>query len=240
LFALGAFQTIPRTIDRQHRAFIEDCKRWRCRRDDGHSETSWSEDSWWHLFAEVDPKRHPERWMAIIDQYADEQSGDEKWTHRIGQFPKLYKLRRWMDDYVERFLSIERFDEPFELSQLLAPRENPHFECGVTDAPPLTRTLKIGGPLVIRELLHHGVISKRTTLAIPHAYAPIQRVKDWLPGSGQPPDRLYFDLPICIDRKPGVADGNHNPVDQVPTGIAQGDSRAAGPEAGATVPDPCQ
>lgn len=75
------------------------------------------------------------------------------------------------------------FDEPFGLNALLAPRTNPHFQGGGIEAPPLTRTLRVGGPLVIRELLYHGVISN--PLAIPHAYAPIQRIRDWFKNLGE-------------------------------------------------------
>lgn len=94
----------------------------------------------------------------------------------VAQYPRLYRLRRWMDDYVELFLSIDRFTEPFTLDLLFAPNANPHFQGGGIEAPSLTRTLKVGGPLVIRVLLHHGVIGSR--LAVPLAYAPIQRIRD--------------------------------------------------------------
>jgi hypothetical protein len=161
LLALGAFQGMGRTREEQHRGFIEECQHM----------------GWWQTFADLDPKEHPERWMDVIEEYAEAQDHDEEWTQWIAQFPKLYKLRRWMDDYVELFLSIDRFDAPFTLDTLLAPRANPHFQGGGIEAPPLTRTLRVGGPLVIRELLHHGVI--RSPLAVPHAYAPIQRIRDW-------------------------------------------------------------
>ena len=121
--------------------------------------------------------------MDVIEEYAAPQIYDEKWAQWIGQFPKLYRLRRWMDDYVNLFLSIDRFTQPFTLDLLLAPKVNPNFQGGGIEAPPLTRTLKVGGPFVIRELHHHGVISN--PLAIPHAYAPIQRIRDWLAGFGE-------------------------------------------------------
>lgn len=159
LFALGSFQGMGRTQEEQHRGFIEHCQRL----------------GWWKTFAESDPKQNPEEWMTIIEKYAESQHEDEEWAQWIAQFPKLYRLSRWMKDYVELFLSIDRFNEPFCLDGLLTPKANSHFQGGGIDVPPLNRTLKVGAHLVVRELLHHGVISN--PLAIPHAYAPIERVR---------------------------------------------------------------
>lgn len=161
LFALGAFQSMGRTREGQHRAFVEHCRN----------------KGWWETFAHQDPKKRPECWMDVIEKYAEDQYQDEEWTQWIGHFPKLYRLRRWMDDYVDLFLSIDRFKEPFTLEALLAPKTNPHFQGGGIDPPPLIRTLRVGGPLVIRELLHHGVITN--PLAVAHAYAPIERIRTW-------------------------------------------------------------
>ena len=160
LFALGAFQAMGLTKDGQHRSFIELCKR----------------RGWWETFAEIDPKQRPDKWMDIIEEYAEAQHDDEKWTQWIAQFPKLYRLRRWIDDYIDLFLSIDQFDEPFSLDLILTPRANPHYQGTDFDTPPLNRTLKKGAHLVVRELLHHGVI--RNPLAVPHAYAPIQRIRE--------------------------------------------------------------
>ena len=115
--------------------------------------------------------------MNIIEEYAEAQYNDEEWTQWLAQFPKLYRLRRWLDDYAELFLSINRLEQPFTLDTVLAPRANPVFQGGGVDAPPLTRTLNLGSHLVIRELLHRGVITN--PLAVPHAYAPIKRIKDF-------------------------------------------------------------
>ena len=159
LLALGSFQGMGRTREEQHRGFVRHCQE-RC---------------WWEIFTDSDPIQEPERWMNIIEEYAEEQHDDEEWMQWLGQFPKLYRLRRWLDDYVDLFLSIDQFEEPFTLDTILAPRSNPHFQGGGIDAPPLTRTLKVGAHFVIRELLHHGIIEN--ILAIPHAYAPIARIR---------------------------------------------------------------
>jgi hypothetical protein len=80
-----------------------------------------------------------------------------------------------MNDYVELFLSIDRFDEPFLIEDVLTPRANRHYQGGGIDPPPLNRTLRLGSHLVIRELLRHRII--RSPFAFPHAYAPIDRIQ---------------------------------------------------------------
>ncbi|WP_201095975.1 hypothetical protein [Thiocystis minor] len=167
LFALGSFQSMGKTREEHHREFIRLCQN---STSDGKS--------WWEIFSDLDPKQHPERWMDVIESYAENQIQDEKWTQWIAQFPKLYKFRRWMDDYVELFLSIERFKEPFALDSLLTPKANSHFGGGGIEPSALNRTLRVGGPLVIRELLHYGII--KNPMAIPHAYAPIERIQRFL------------------------------------------------------------
>ena len=166
LLAIGSFQGMGRSRDEQHRNFIQYCQ-YRC---------------WWKVFTESDPKEEPEKWMNIIEEYAEAQHDDEEWTQWLAQFPKLYRLRRWLDDYADLFLSIDRFDESFALDTILAPRAEPKFQGGGTDAPPLTRTLGVGSHLVVRELLHHGVIKNR--FAAPHAYAPIDRVQTFFGAFG--------------------------------------------------------
>ena len=166
LLALGSFQGMGRTREEHHHGFIRHCQ----------------ERGWWNIFTTTDPRQEPEKWMNIIEEYAEAQHDDEEWAQWLAQFPKLYRLRAWLDDYVELFLSIDRFQGRFALNTTLAPRSNPHFQGGGIDAPPLTRTLKVGSHLVIRELLHHRVL--RTPFAIPHAYAPIARVRNFFGAFG--------------------------------------------------------
>lgn len=161
LLALGAFQSMGRTRESQHRSFIDDCQN----------------KGWWRTFADLDPKEHPDQWMNVIEEYAESQYGDEEWNQWIAQFPKLYRFRRRMDEYVELLISINQFTKPFRLESILASKESEDFDRGGIEAPPLIRTLRVGGPLIIRELLHYGIITNK--IAIPHAYAPIQRLRDW-------------------------------------------------------------
>ena len=162
LLALGSFQGMGRTQEEQHRNFIRYCQ----------------DRGWWGVFTDNDPRETPDLWMNIIEEYAEDQHDDEEWAQWMGQFPKFYRLRRWLKDYVDLFLSLNRYEERFTLDTVLAPRSDSRLQGGGSDAPPLTRTLKVGSHFVIRELLHHGVI--RNTLAIRNAYAPIERVKHFL------------------------------------------------------------
>ncbi len=161
LLALGSFQSMGRTQKEQHRGFIQLCQN----------------KGWWKIFTDSDPKQERDRWMEIIEKYAESRHGDEEWINWLSQFPRLYVLRRWLDDYVTIFRSIDQITEPFTQNKILAPLTNPQLQGSGIDAPPLTRTLKVGFHLIVRELLHHGVI--KNPLAIPHAYAPITRVKNF-------------------------------------------------------------
>ena len=166
LLALGSFQGMGLTRETQHRGFIQYCQ----------------DRGWWKVFTENDPKKEPEKWMDVIEEYAEAQHDDEEWTQWLAQFPKLYRLRRWLDEYADLFLTMNRFHDSFALDTILAPRANPQFQGGGIDAPPLTRTLKVGSHLVVRELLHHGVIGN--PFAVPHAYAPIDRLKTFFRAFG--------------------------------------------------------
>ena len=159
LLALGSFQSIGRTIEQQHSGFVHFC----------------INEGWWKVFTECDPRKQPERWMSVIEGHASAQEDDEQWIQWLMQFPKLYRLRRWLRDYIELFLSINQFMDSFSPDTILAPRVNPYFQGGGIDAPPLTRTLRVGFPFVVRELLHSGVI--HNSHAVPHAYAPIERIR---------------------------------------------------------------
>ena len=79
-------------------------------------------------------------------------------------------------------LSINRYKKPFSFEKLRKPRTNEQYGGGGIDPPPIRRTLGIGGHLVVRELFHYGII--QNPLAIPHAYAPIERVQRFFQSIG--------------------------------------------------------
>lgn len=158
LLTLAAFQSLGNTKEGQHRGFIEHCRA----------------KGWWQTFANTDPRLHPEAWMDVIEDYAEGQHDDEQWSQWFAFFPKIYRLKRWLDDYRTVFLAAD-FDQSFELEDLLAARSTPVFQGSDIEPPPLSRTLRIGAPMVIRELLRHGVVNGQS--AHPNAYAPITRIR---------------------------------------------------------------
>jgi hypothetical protein len=206
LLALGAFQGMGRTREEQHRGFIEKCQLM----------------GWWQTFSEVDPKLYPNKWMDIIEDYAEGQHDDEQWSQWMAQFPKLYRLARWLHEYAELFQSVDRYTTNFSLDSLKTPRASFVYQGGGIDAPPLNRTLKVGGPFVIRELLHRGGISN--PLAIPHAYAPIQRIRDWFAEFGKVVETSQdiYDL-LCKPEHLGEAEATFGGAYDIPLRLVAGD-----------------
>ncbi len=166
LLALGSFQSIGRTKEEHHRKFILDCR----------------QRGWWNTFTSSDPNKAPDQWMNIIEQFIEEE--DEKWTLWMSQFPRLYRLKRGLDDYKELFQSLSLFTKVITVDMILDPRNNPHLQGGGIDPPSLKRTLKVGYPFVIRELLYHRLIDE-TPFIKPHAYAPIRRIRRFFETFGE-------------------------------------------------------
>jgi hypothetical protein len=160
LLALGAFQSIGFSQEGHHRSFLQLCRA----------------KGWWRTFSEKDPVTNPDEWMDIIGEYADNQTDNQEWNQWMAQFPNLYRLARWLDEYRELFLSINRFNRPFKIDEIRTPKASFIFQGTNIEAPPINRTLKNGSYLIIRELLHYGILKNEH--AIPHAYAPIKRIKD--------------------------------------------------------------
>lgn len=167
LFALGAFQSLPWRNDDRNRAFLRLCR----------------DRDWWQTFAEIDPREQPDQWMNIIEDYAQGQHNDQEWFLWIAQFPNLYRLARWLDDYIGLFRSIQEFSKPFGVNTILASRAADVYQGGSYDAPPINRTMNVGVHLVIRELLHHGVLNN--VHAVPHAYALTDPIRRLFAGFGE-------------------------------------------------------
>jgi hypothetical protein len=158
LFALGAFQSVSWRDDGRNRNFLALCK----------------DRGWWQIFSERDPRDCPDQWMDIIEQYAESQHDDQQWAEWVAQFPNLYRLARWLDEYIELFKSIERHNAPFAIDSIVAPRAESAYQGGGYDAPPINRTLKVGKHLVIRELLRYRILTNPH--AVPYAYAPTAQI----------------------------------------------------------------
>jgi hypothetical protein len=156
LLLLGSLHTMGRTQPEQHRDFLRLC------------ETK----GWLDVFA--DRQHDARRWMEVLEQYLDVRYDSQHYYQWMKQFVGVFQLSRWLPEYVESFLSVNRYEQPFSLNSLLAPRTNPRFSGGGPDAPPMIRTLGIGSSFVLRELTRSGVISG--PYVHPHCYVPVRRV----------------------------------------------------------------
>lgn len=156
LFMLGSLHSIGRTRPGQHRDFLRLCR----------------ERGWLQTFSSGAPDV---QWMGVVREYL---SGDPElleyylWMQR---FVGFYQLGRWLPQYVEALDQADRFEENPTFRSLFAPNTNPAHQGGGLEAPPLTRTLGIGGPFVIRELLRARVLSNEALH--PLAYVPTRRVR---------------------------------------------------------------
>ena len=157
LLMLAALQTMGRTKPEQHRGFLEICK----------------SRGWMDVFA--DSGSTAERWIGVLDQYLDTQSGESLFYHWVRQFVSIYQVARSLPEYVGIFLDIDKHGKRIDLDQILKPRNASTQSGGGWDAPPLTRTLGIGACFVVRELVRLGHL--KSLHAYEHAYVGVGRVR---------------------------------------------------------------
>ncbi len=157
LFGRAAFYKMGRLTDVQHRGFIEHAQR----------------ENYWSVFAGSDPQDHADDWMDVLESFCDEQIDAQTWEYWMRSFPDLYKLSRWLPEYVELFLGLDRQVGRYELEAVLKPRTDPMQQGGGIDAPP--PGLGIGACFVVRELLRHGHINNAS--AHEHAFVPTAAVR---------------------------------------------------------------
>ncbi|MGK5095556.1 hypothetical protein WDW89_26530 [Deltaproteobacteria bacterium TL4] len=158
LFLLGSFHTMGRVKPSQHKEFINKCEN----------------KGWLQVFAE--PESDANDWMKILDEYLDSQIGNTFYNQWVKQFVSIYQLAKWLIDYRDSFLEIEKNQMNFSINEITISRENPIQQRGGINAPPLTKTLGIGTNFIIRELLRNRVIVQ--PLAHRHCYVPVGRVRD--------------------------------------------------------------
>ncbi len=160
LFLIGLTHTMGRTQAEAHRGFLRTCEA------DGSLDMIASSE------------RQPGPWMQWIDGFLDRQIDDSRFLQWMKQFVGIYQVSRHLDDYIELFLSVERFQHPFGLTQLTNTRASSVFQAGGVSAPPLSRVLGMGQCFVLRELVRSGSLSNRH--AHPHCFVPVARVRRML------------------------------------------------------------
>lgn len=156
LFMLGSIQFIGRTQPGQHRDFLRLCR----------------EKGWLQIFSSGAPDA---QWLGVVREYLTSDPELLEYYLWMQRFVGFYQLGRWLPQYVEALDQADRFEDNPTLRSLFAPGTNPAHQGGGLDAPPLTRTLGIGGPFVIRELLRARVLSNEALH--PLAYVPTRRVR---------------------------------------------------------------
>jgi hypothetical protein len=127
---------------------------------------------WLNVFA--DKQSDAQRWMGILEEYLDSPTGDHEYYQWMKQFVSIYQISRWLTEYTEGFININRIKQPFALDQIIALRTSAMFSGGGLDAPALNRALGMGVHFVIRELTRLAVL--RQDHVQRHCYVPAGRV----------------------------------------------------------------
>lgn len=161
---LGSFHTMGRTHASQHRAFLEYCVR----------------GGWLERFA-VQPE-DPRTWVDFLERYFASHTQDTPFLQWMLQLPRVYVLSRWLPEYAEAFLSINRPGAVAEPLEILAPAASQRFQGGGVIAPPLGRVLRLGYCFVLRELRRRGVLGRNDIDR--DCYVPVRRVRELMSSLG--------------------------------------------------------
>jgi hypothetical protein len=161
LFCLAHFHTIGRQRDVQHKGFIERCL----------------QKGWWDVFSKANPEKRSDEWMGVLEDYIDEQVERSEYEIWMNRFPAIYKFSRWLEDYKDAFLSIERHLHIPDITGILTTRVNDVFQGGGIDAPPNNNSLGIGACFILRELKRKKIINGKQ--AVPFCYVPVKRVREF-------------------------------------------------------------
>jgi hypothetical protein len=166
LLLLGGFHTLGRTRREQHRSFIEDCQR----RD------------WWRVFSEEKPEEHFQEWMLVLEQFIEMQVDTQHYEQWMMRFPVIYKLSRYLSDYAELLMGLDRYSSSFKLQTALNSLTDSAQQGGGIGAPALGKSLGIGSNFVVRELLRKGVL--KNPVLFEHAFVPYKGVRDLMRDMG--------------------------------------------------------
>lgn len=163
LFLLGAFHTMGRTRQYQHKGFLELCQK----------------RGWWKTFTQKSPQKHADDWMRILEDYINEQIDENEYEIWMNRFPTIYRFSRELDEYVEAFYSINRNGTLNSLDDVLMSRSSPGYQGGGISAPPIKKTLGIGANFVVREMKRAGILSNNGQVS-KFCYVPTSRVRHML------------------------------------------------------------
>jgi hypothetical protein len=159
LFALGLMQRHGRVRDFQNRGFIDKMQSKR----------------FWDVFTNIDPRKDGQAWIDVLTAYGDLQDEDEEYGMWMDNFPRLYRVARWFDVYVQLFLGLE-YRKMNETALLLAPNADSLMSGSGQIAPSVQRSLRLGVHVITRELLRCKVITGETAYSL--AFKPGKSVKN--------------------------------------------------------------
>lgn len=187
LFAIGLMQRQGRVRPQQNRGFI----------DFMHSK------GWWHTFSMTNPRQDGAAWLGVLNAYGEHQIEVEQYSLWMDNFPRLYRMARWFDEYTHAFQSLDNRARS-ETAGLLAISADPVLSGSGIYAPAMRNSLKLGQHVVIRELLRCHVLSSEAAKAM--AFKPGDAVKqmlsgigfEYLAGEGVTSEQIYDELCNCL------------------------------------------
>jgi hypothetical protein len=158
LFLLALMHTMGRTTRQQNRGFLFKCE----------------SEGWLDLFASS--RWDGDQWLSFVEGYLQDQVEEPQYFHWMRQFVGIFQISKYLDDYIELFLSINRIDSQFCLGEILHPRSSSLHQGGGISPPPLSRVLGIGSCFVVRELFRRGILS--SLHAMEHCFVPGRPVRN--------------------------------------------------------------
>jgi hypothetical protein len=168
MFALACFQTLGRTMEGQHRAFIEVGMR----------------EGWWLELATSKPPHDAQAWLDRLERWSGALLPDQQFLSWRRVFVDLYTFARWLDDYVLIMPKLPRVVEhhgPISLRDILQPSYSPALADLSIDAAPIHRSLGIGVNWLVRELARCGVYAGQDSERMaPYSFASSERVREGL------------------------------------------------------------
>jgi hypothetical protein len=117
-----------------------------------------------------------DQWMSFVRNYLEGQVDEQEYFHWMRQFVGIFQVSRYLDAYIELFLSITRVARPFALTEITRPMASSMFQGGGIEAPPLCRVLGLGSCFIVRELVRLKLLSNE--MAHRHCFVPTKRVRD--------------------------------------------------------------
>ena len=127
------------------------------------------------------PRLDGHAWLSVLNAYGEHQIEDEQYSLWMDNFPRLYRIARWFDEYTHAFHSLDNRARS-ETAGLLTMSVDPVLSGSGIHAPAMRRSLKLGQHVVIRELLRCRVLESDAAKAM--AFKPGEAVKQMLSGIG--------------------------------------------------------